>query len=67
MYIFVPQGDFSDKKWIRGKVNSATMTVQSIAQLTNEIIEISEDMTTLGYQYNYDPSHEYGLCAGYNQ
>lgn len=58
VWVTIPEGDFSNKKLIRGKVTNSSSDAAQYSQLQNSIFEVSPNFTELGYIYN---ASEFGL------
>lgn len=63
VYVNVPEGDFSGKKFIVSLVSGQSLTQSQLTSLKNSIFEISPDFSQL-YGGLYDTSKKHGVIAG---
>ena len=61
VYVKVPEGDFSNKKFIENKVQDKTLSESEMQQLENSYVTIVPDLSTCYSQNWYGP---YGIIAG---
>lgn len=61
VYVKVPEGDFSNKKFIENKVQNKTLSESEMQQLENSYATIVPDLSTCYSQNWYGP---YGIIAG---
>lgn len=61
VYVKVPEGDFSNKKFIENKVQDKTLSESEMQQLENSYATIIPDLSTCYSQNWYGP---YGIIAG---
>ncbi len=61
VYIRIPEGDFSNKKIIAGRVTELSLSQGQITQLTNSIIDISP---TFDKFYNFEVDAPWKVIAG---
>ena len=61
VYVTVPEGDFSNKKFIQYRITGNSLSTAQTNQLQNMIIEVSPNFSELGYTY---VQGEQGLCIG---
>lgn len=61
VYVKVPEGDFSNKKFIENKVQDKTLSESEMQQLENSYATIVPDLSTCYSQNWYGP---YGIIAG---
>lgn len=61
VYVTVPEGDFSNKKFISHKITNNSLSTGQYTDLAETIVEVSPDFQNLGINYSKD---EIGLIAG---
>lgn len=61
VYVHVPEGNFSGKKIITGKIKSTSLSYGQMITLTNSINPVSPNFNEF---YGYDYQAEYGVVAG---
>lgn len=62
VYVIIPQSDFTGKKFISHKVTSKTLSTGQYSDLSETIIEVSPDLSKLGFSYT--SIGPWGLIAG---
>ena len=66
VYIIVPQSDFTGKKFISHKVTNKTLSTGQYSDLSETIIEVSPDLSKLGFIYTSTGPWELVAGAGRN-
>lgn len=61
VYVKIPQGNFSNKKFIQGRVTDYKLSEEEINKIQNSIEEVGP---TFDYFYKYDWQKSYGVIAG---
>ena len=61
VYVTVPEGDFSNKKFISHKITNNSLSTGQYTDLAETIVEVSPDFQNLDINYSKD---EIGLIAG---
>ena len=63
VYVTVPEGDFSNKKFISHRITNNSLSTGQYTELANTIFEISPNFSDLGYKYE-NSSSGYSLIVG---
>ena len=66
VYVTVPEGDFSNKKFISHRITNNSLSTGQYTELANTIFEVSPNFSDLGYTYTSQPSNGYSLIVGRN-
>lgn len=66
VYVIVPQSDFTGKKFISHKVTNKTLSTGQYSDLSETIIEVSPDLSKLGFTYTSTGPWELIAGAGRN-
>ena len=68
VYVTVPEGDFSNKKFISHRITNNSLSTGQYTELANTIFEVSPNFSDLGYTYiPYEEGQDcYGLIVGRN-
>lgn len=66
VYVIVPQSDFTGKKFISHKVTNKTLSTGQYSDLSETIIEVSPDLSKLGFTYTSAGPWELVAGAGRN-
>lgn len=66
VYVTVPEGDFSNKKFISHRITNNSLSTGQYTELANTIFEVSPNFSDLGYIYTSQPSNGYSLIVGRN-
>lgn len=66
VYVTVPEGDFSNKKFISHRITNNSLSTGQYSELANTIFEISPNFSELGYSYiPYEEGQDsYSLIVG---
>lgn len=59
VWVSIPEGDFSNKKFIRNSVSNLSTSAAQKSELANSIFEVSPNFSDLGYIYN---DSQFGLA-----
>ena len=59
VWVSIPEGDFSNKKFIRNSVSNLSTSAAQKSELANSIFEVSPNFSDLGYIYN---DNQFGLA-----
>ena len=66
VYVTIPEGDFSNKKFISHRITNNSLSTGQYTELANTIFEVSPNFSDLGYIYTSQPSNGYSLIVGRN-
>lgn len=61
VFLKIPEGNFSGKKFIENKVNNKSISEIDLTNLENSISYVGPSWE---HFYGYDPANTYGVCAG---